>query len=73
VALADGWLQFDPENAPYTLRCVQQQPFGKDGKPLKGIGSREKVKAGLDHGADTIRYGVWFHRPVHQRRGNQPR
>lgn len=73
VALADGWLAFDPEQAPYTTRCIRQQPYGPDGTPLKGKGSREKVKAGLDHGADCIRYGTWFHRPVHVRRGNQPR
>ena len=73
VALADGWLAFDAEQAPYTTRCIRQQPYGPDGQPLKGKGSREKVKAGLDHGADCIRYGTWFHRPVHVRRGNQPR
>jgi len=71
VALADGWLRFDAARAPYTTRCIRQQPYGADGKPLKGQGSREKVKAGLDHGADCIRYGVWFHRPVATRRGNQ--
>lgn len=73
IALADGWLVFDPAKAPYTTRCIRQQPYGPDGAPLKGKGSREKVKAGLDHGADCIRYGTWFHRPVHVRRGNQPR
>lgn len=73
MALADGWLVFDEEKAKYVTRCIRQQPYGKDGKPLKGIGSREKVKAGLDHGADCIRYGTWFHRPVYLRRGNSGR
>ena len=70
VALADGWLVFDKVRAPKTTSAVQLHTRGPDGKPLKGTGSREKVKAGLDHGTDTVRYGVWFHRPVHQRRGN---
>jgi hypothetical protein len=71
MALADGWLIFDADRAPYTTKCIRLQPYGPDQKPLKGKGSREKVKAGLDHGADCIRYGTWFHRPVHVRRGNQ--
>jgi len=73
TALADGWLQFDAARAPYTTMCIRQQPYGKDGKPLKGQGSREKVKAGLDHGADCIRYGTWLWRPVYRRRGNDSR
>lgn len=73
MALADGWIKFDEQKAKYTTTCIRQQPYGPDGKPLKGAGSREKVKAGLDHGADCIRYGVWYHRPVHCRRGNQER
>ncbi|MFO0447401.1 MAG: terminase large subunit domain-containing protein [Pseudomonadota bacterium] len=70
VALADGWLCFDRAKAPKTTRAVELQPYGPDGKPLKGTGSREKVKAGLDHATDGVRYGVWFHRPVHLRHGN---
>jgi hypothetical protein len=73
VALADGWLVFDASRAKYTTMCVRQQPRGKDGSPLKGFGSREKVKAGLDHGSDCVRYGTWLHRPVQRRRGNQTR
>lgn len=71
AALLDGWLQFDKARAKYTTTCIRQQPYGPDGKPAKGKGSREKVKAGLDHGSDCIRYGTWFHRPVAHRRGNQ--
>lgn len=73
VALRDGWLVFDADRAPYTTRCIRQQPYGKDMKPAKGQGSRDKVKAGLDHGADCIRYGTWFHRPVWDRKGNDRR
>lgn len=73
VALADGWLVFDRAKAPSTTRAVQLHAYGPDQKPQKGAGSREKVKAGLDHATDGVRYGVWFHRPVHLRRGNEPR
>lgn len=73
AALADGWLLFDKAAAPSTTRSVQSHAYGPDGKPQKGTGTREKVKAGLDHGTDGVRYGVWFHRPVHMRRGNQDR
>jgi len=73
AALADGWLVFDRQRAPQTTSCIELHAYGADNKPAKGTGSREKVKAGLDHGTDGCRYGVWFHRPVHQRRGNDVR
>jgi hypothetical protein len=71
VALADGYLAFDKARAPYSVRCVSQHAYGADGKPLKGTGTRARVKAGLDHATDCLRYGVWFHRKVYARRGNQ--
>lgn len=65
-ALEEGWLVFDRARAPYTTRCIASQPYGDDGKPAKA----KDVKAGLDHGADVVRYGVFHHRPAWAPRGN---
>lgn len=65
LKLSEGALFFDPK-ARYHLKCIEQQGRDEGGEPDK--------RSGLDHGADSVGYGVHFQWPVrYSARGNAQR
>tara|TARA_R110002110_G_scaffold100479_5_gene256009 strand:- start:63 stop:1319 length:1257 start_codon:yes stop_codon:yes gene_type:complete len=54
-ALMKSLLYIDPEGAPFTLSCIEQQGFDANGQPEKN---------GLDHATDAVGYCVAFRMPV---------
>lgn len=57
-------ITFDEQAAPYIVRCIANQPKNPDGSPNKD------PKIGLDHGADAIGYGVFWHCPAYRPAAN---
>lgn len=55
--------------ADYTIQCLEQQGYGKDGKPAKA----QNAKEGLDHGADAVGYLTFWHWPAWKPKANDPR
>lgn len=53
-------ITFDPQRAPYAVKCISQQPKAPDGSPFK----HKSAKLGLDHGSDCVGYGCFFHWPA---------
>lgn len=62
--LAEGRLFIDDKRAPYFVRCLETQPYDSAGRPSKD------PKLGLDHGADVVGYGVFWHWPTWKPRAN---
>lgn len=58
AAFDKGMLWINSKNCPETAKCIEQQPYDKNGEPDK--------TAGLDHQCDAFGYPIIFEMPVNK-------